>query len=183
MLTYNNKTRLDLLDEVHQNAILAELGTFEGNFADNILRRCRPQHLYVVDLFEGVVGSGDENGENFRCLNMGVMKPRLERHFGGKPVTIVKSDSVSWLLGQPGVIDFVYIDTIHDFKQTLAELVASTRATKRGGWICGHDYDEKFPGVIQAVDLYCSAFGVPATIYRGDRLASFKIINAGRIGG
>jgi len=179
-----NKTRLDLLGEVPKNTILAELGTFSGYFADEILRRCHPQHLYVVDLFEGVVGSGDENGENFRSIDMGFMKPHLERHFGGKPVTVVKSDSVSWLLGQPeGTIDFVYIDTIHDFKQTLAELVASTRATKRGGWICGHDYDEKFSGVVQAVDLYCSAFGVPVTIYRGDKLASFKIINAGRIGG
>lgn len=177
-----NKTRLDLLGEVPKNATLAELGTFSGYFADEILLRCHPQHLYVVDLFEGVVGSGDENGENFRSLNMGLMMPNLERHFGGKPVTVVKSDSVSWLLGQHGTLDLVYIDTIHDFKQTLAELVASARATKRGGWICGHDYSERFPGVAQAVDLFCSAFGVPATIYGGDKLASFKIIN-GRIGG
>ena len=93
----------------------------------------------------------------------------------------MKSDSREWLERQPiNSLDWVYIDSAHEYSQTKSELSKSALAVKPGGFICGHDYDaQQFPGVVQAVSEFCSRHNLTAEIFDGDQLASFRIEVAG----
>lgn len=48
-------------------------------------------------------------------------------------------------------IDLVFIDAGHDFANCLADIQAWWPLVREGGFLAGHDYNHKFPGVMQAV--------------------------------
>lgn len=55
-----------------------------------------------------------------------------------------------------GSVDFVFIDAEHTYDAVKADIEAWTRKVKPGGIIAGHDYDDYWQGLIQAVN---EAFG------------------------
>lgn len=167
-----------LLDSLPKHQIVAELGTFAGEFAVQILRRCSPNRLYVVDLFRGVVHSGDQDGENMRALNMERMREILTKHFAltAHPVSVETADSISWLRSCYRLLDWCYIDTTHTLEQTWEELHAAAQAVKLGGYIMGHDYAPQY-GVVQAVDMFTLKYGFTLRIWDGDKIPSYQITN------
>lgn len=60
-------------------------------------------------------------------------------------------------------LDFVYIDGEHTEKAEINDINAWLRKVKPGGWLCGHDYQPRFQGVIDAVN---KLIGVPKKIFR-----------------
>jgi hypothetical protein len=53
-------------------------------------------------------------------------------------------------------LDFVFIDAEHDYESCRDDIAAWLPKVRDGGTIAGHDYDDTFPGVVQAVN---GAFG------------------------
>lgn len=51
-----------------------------------------------------------------------------------------------------GWADFVFIDAGHSYQAAKADIAAWALKVRDGGWLGGHDYHPKFPGVIRAVD-------------------------------
>lgn len=54
----------------------------------------------------------------------------------------------------PASVDFVFLDAAHDYQNVRADLAAWWPAIKPGGVLSGHDYDDFWVGVVQAVDEY-----------------------------
>jgi hypothetical protein len=161
-----------------KQSVCAELGVFCGDFSDQILHVTDPKKLFLVDLFHGLTISGDEHGNNVRTVDMGRKRFELDVKYQGKHVSIVKSESYEWLLGQgQSTLDWIYIDTTHEFEQTMHELLGAMRVVKPNGFICGHDYAEKYFGVVKAVNLFVRHYSLDLSIYDGDGLASFCIVN------
>ena len=171
------KTRLDLLDSLPKHSIGAELGVFAGDFSAEIIKRVQPFAFYMVDLFEGTIRSGDQNGENMRTLHMGDQYEVLTRRMAFNHQTVVcRQDSVSWLRHQMSdLLDWLYIDSSHLFEHTRDELHEAFRVVKSGGFICGHDFHPDYPGVIRAVNDFVREMDFEMEIFQGDRLPSFKI--------
>jgi predicted O-methyltransferase YrrM len=48
-------------------------------------------------------------------------------------------------------IDIAFIDAGHDYENALADIKAWWPLVREGGYLCGHDYQHKFPGVMRAV--------------------------------
>lgn len=48
-------------------------------------------------------------------------------------------------------IDVAFIDAGHDFENALQDIRAWWPLVRDGGYLCGHDYQHKFPGVMRAV--------------------------------
>jgi len=51
-------------------------------------------------------------------------------------------------------LDMVYIDAIHAYDGVHDDILAWIPKVKKGGFLCGHDYEHRFPGVKQAVDEF-----------------------------
>jgi predicted O-methyltransferase YrrM len=47
--------------------------------------------------------------------------------------------------------DIVFIDAGHDYENALADIKAWWPLVRDGGYLCGHDYQHRFPGVMRAV--------------------------------
>lgn len=170
-------TRSELLSCLPHDAVCAELGVFRGDFSAEIIERCHPSALYLVDTFGGMVCSGDRNGDAVCRIDMGKEMANVCARFKSEPaVRVVQAKSWVWLDSvPPGTLDWVYLDTSHDFYCTSVELELMHRAVKRGGFLCGHDYSPEFPGVIRAVDAFRFSNRLSVTIFAGDHLPSFCI--------
>lgn len=171
------KTRIDLLKSFNKNLIIAELGVFKGGFSEDILNICRPKELYLVDLFSGMVQSGDVNGNNIEQINgeelFSIVDSKFQNH---KNIFIKRQCSVDFLRSMPqNYFDIVYIDSSHQYEHTKNELSLSFEKVKNGGFICGHDYDISFMGVVQAVDEFCANKNLELSLTTDDGLNSFFI--------
>lgn len=59
-------------------------------------------------------------------------------------VEIIQQDSVVALSGlQDKYLDWIYLDTCHDYSVPHAELQIAKSKVKSGGVICGHDYTSR----------------------------------------
>jgi predicted O-methyltransferase YrrM len=62
--------------------------------------------------------------------------------------------------------DVVYIDADHTYESVKQDIHLYFDKIKSGGFICGHDYQTSWPGVIKAVDELSSSLGKHITLFR-----------------
>jgi hypothetical protein len=180
-----DRNRVDLLATLPKNSICAELGVFRGDYSEEIVKHAQPKTLYLVDIFDGVMRSGDRNGENVFPIDMREEFDRVRERFKAHPgVQVIRFTSWDWLFKLPaGVLDWVYIDTDHNYETTVRELAGSWQAVRPGGFICGHDYSQQyFPGVVRAVNELAQSHSLTVEVFSGDKLPSFKLIRQDQAG-
>jgi len=154
----------------------AEIGIFKGYNAREIIRN-RPliKHI-MVDPWSGTnkdksyIESGSDDSklnqtEFDRCFNITMIRvgPWIER----TKIMRMKSVDASRKIADNS-LDYVFIDADHSYKGVKKDIEFWWPKIKLGGWIGGHDYDPRFPGVMQAVN---EAF--PAEIERGGDMTWF----------
>lgn len=123
--------RITFLEKFPKGMIMAEVGSFKGDYAQQILEICKPTKLYLVDAWEG------ERWEQYYQVVM----DRFEEQIATGLVEIRRGYSTDILTTfDDGELDWVYIDTIHDYKTTHRELELCLQKVKENGFICGHDY-------------------------------------------
>jgi hypothetical protein len=75
---------------------------------------------------------------------------------------IMRTDEACVLVPD-GSLDFVFIDADHSYASVRDDIANWRGKVRAGGWIGGHDYNRKWPGVVQAVD---EAFGARVKVYQ-----------------
>ena len=112
-----------------------EVGTFKGEFAEIILRRSVVRRLVCVDPWAGEGMSEPYDGDAVYEL----VRRRL-RSYGSRG-KVARMTGLEWAAHKPhNSIDAVYIDALHDYESTLADIRAFLPLIKCGGIISGHDY-------------------------------------------
>ncbi len=147
----NNRSQL--IKKMHSKGIVAEIGADEGKFSQEIIKATDPAKLVIVDAW---------HTERYDESKANSVKDLFESEIAAGQVEIVRSLSVEAAKHfDDNYFDWIYIDTDHSYKTTLAELYAYERTIKEGGYICGHDYvmgnwasGYKY-GVIEAVAEFC----------------------------
>ncbi len=147
------KNREKLLELMPKNGIVAELGVNKGDFSERILNTTQAQRLHLIDIW------------NTKRYHQG-LKLDIEKKFdsaisSGKVVINygLSTDVVSQF--QDNYFDWIYVDTEHSYKCTIAELELYASKMKPGGIIAGHDYmmgnwaGLTRYGVIEAVYEFC----------------------------
>ena len=121
------KTREELIANVPQGCTFAELGVFSGAFSEKIRSLLKPKKLYLVDIFDGNMGSGDVNGENFSFINLNESFDQLTQKYAKQSeVKIVKATTVEFLESLPdNHLDAVYIDADHSYEAVKQDLKLS----------------------------------------------------------
>lgn len=132
----------------------AEIGVFRGDYSEILLSENRNLLLYCIDPWEPF-----EDNRSARNLekHFGVTKERLAK-FNARIVRKTSAEALNDF--QDELLDFVYIDAIHDYKNTYHDIAKWSRKVRVGGIVSGHDYAPsdrkrgKIYGVIPAVDNY-----------------------------
>jgi predicted O-methyltransferase YrrM len=120
----------------------AELGVQKGILFSLLLTSCHDLNLLGVDL-------GVDPIRRERCEG-------IAAQFSDRATFLVSSTHDAAQLVGNGSLDFVFIDADHSYEAVKDDIACWKSKVRRGGWLGGHDYNQKFPGVVRAVD---EAFG------------------------
>lgn len=171
------RTRSELLNFIPRNSTVAEVGVFKGDFSKIIYNTVKPYKMYLIDIFEGYMGSGNKDGENMEFVMLDDYFCCLKDFFKNENVDIIKSRSSKALSEfSNDYLDFVYIDASHEYEDIANDLSIAFEKIKNNGYIGGHDYDEiRFPGVFKAVNEFLIENNQKISYITEDKLPSFLI--------
>jgi predicted O-methyltransferase YrrM len=115
----------------------AELGVDKGILFGMLLRECPGLYLIGVDTFPDWVRSR-------RVFELaGKYRDRIELY--------QMTTNLASALVDPESLDFVFIDADHSRAAVAEDIKRWAPKVRPGGWVGGHDYSQKWPGVIAAV--------------------------------
>lgn len=120
----------------------AELGVDKGILFHMLLSCCPELSLLGVDL-------GLRSDRRAKCEG-------IATKYADRAKFLVASTHEAAGMVPDGAFDFVFIDADHSETAVTEDITDWTPKVKKGGWLGGHDYNNKFPGVVAAVDR---AFG------------------------
>jgi hypothetical protein len=144
---------------------IVEIGVFKGEFLEYIYNNCNSSQLDAVDIFQGVMGSGDVDGNNFSLCDLNKSFNDLVSNYKNYNfVKIYKSSSSDFFnTCEDNYYDIIYIDADHSYEGVKNDLKHSYKKIKNGGYIMGHDYEMNMKkaktfynfGTKKAVDEFC----------------------------
>jgi hypothetical protein len=129
---------------IAREGIGAELGVHKGYFSPVLLERLAPKKLYLIDPWylsgkQWSWGLGNRRVMDALCRVLLEMEDEL---VAGRVVLQIDYD-LETLKGLPdGHFDWVYLDTTHDYEDTVKELELLKTKVKPGGIIAGDDWRE-----------------------------------------
>lgn len=147
---------------------VAEVGVWEGVLSREIARRCLGlTHLLLVDTWLGWIKNPYAGAGKFSDLMQQETYDHLREHFkGDNRIAFFRGCSVQAASFQPREsFDLVFIDACHRYESVWTDIWAWRPRVRPGGCLCGHDYIERHPGVIQAVDELVSNRSLFKTIW------------------
>jgi hypothetical protein len=161
------RQRWELVGKLPKRAVGAEVGTWKGDFASQLLRRTRPARLYLIDPWEyrddpayarAMFGDRSPGGQQRMDAIHDAVRERFRRQIDAGTVIVRRSRSVEAARDlEP--LDWVYIDGDHTYDAVLADLAAYYQLVKPGGVVAGDDYGMVGwweDGVRRAVDQFAA---------------------------
>lgn len=141
----------------------AELGVHKGHLTPHLLRWLQPKKLYAVDPWY-LLGARWEWAAGDKSTVNGLRRvlKALSRELGEGRAEVVVADDREWLAGlADGALDWVYVDSSHQYEHTLQELELLVKKVKPGGIIAGDDWQSdpsnRHHGVCKAVREFDAA--------------------------
>ena len=168
---YSNKKKPELttpVDRYHMFSCVeikykdcVEVGVFRGDFSQVILNH-NPKNLWMIDPWchqdSSIYPDDTSNRPTSELEEM--YYNLIHKHKTDQRVHILRSRSFDAVHQfDDKSLDFVYLDAIHTMESTLLDLVAWFPKVKKDGWLCGHDFTGKFPGVRLVVETFCKLTG------------------------
>ncbi len=126
-----------------------EIGVASGTHSREILEGLNIKKLYLIDIWKSYLMDGVE----VACY-VNYYKKVLKEFNHYKNVEILKEHSIDATSHVPNNLDFVYIDGNHDYEAAKEDILCWYPKVRIGGVLAGHDYLDKYSGVIQAVDEF-----------------------------
>jgi hypothetical protein len=179
------KTRNDMMGELPKDLVIAELGVFKGDFSKIIYDKCKPKELVLIDLWEGIIMSGDVDGNDVTKIASSDLHKTVINFFADiDNVKVHQGYTTEILSGYPdNYFDVIYIDADHSYLGCKSDLEISYKKVKNGGYIMGHDYEQNFEktknvykfGVNRAVNEFCLKYNQEIAMKGNDGCVSYGI--------
>ena len=135
---------------------VAEVGVWRGRLSKLIAQQCDSvERLLLVDpwavheLHGTTMNEGTPTAASMDEMYADVA--RWARSVRTPTIEVVRTTSEDASSAAP-TLDFVFLDAIHDYENTRADIRAWKRTLRPGGVLAGDDYRPRFPGLIRAVD-------------------------------
>lgn len=150
--------------QTHRNIV--EIGSFMGR-STRALAENTHGTVTAVDTW-----AGSDEDEHRRLLEG---KPRdwlfrqfLENMSGLNNVHVRRQtslDAAANFCANNAQFDFIFVDASHDYENVKADTLAWGPLLAEGGMLCGHDFHNGAPGVMQAVDELLQGYKVFESIW------------------
>ena len=171
--------REDLYYNVPKGGVGCELGACRGHNAVQLYHATKPVKLHLVDFWK----DRPENNEGptlmwhandyYEKIKSEMFPEEIEKGI----VELHRTGSIKFLNSlRKGSLDWVYIDTGHQYDQTLRELNVSLKKVRVGGYIMGHDFTTGFAwraGVVRSVIEKVQEGKLEIEAVTGDRFCTF----------
>lgn len=145
--------RQKLMEVLPHGGTVVELGVFQGGFSEDIFLQNKPKDLYLVDCWNYHYNGTDPND------NMRIVTSKFKFC---ENVHVVQSDSIEFLKKNKNKFNIIYIDTVHSYQFTMAELEEARTSIVDDGYICLHDFhflhENCWTGVMKAVYDFCDKY-------------------------
>ncbi len=112
--------RIEMLRRLPQGGVVAELGTYQGDFARTILDIMAPSRLHLADITFSL------------CRADVLADPRVERHQGLSLPFLQSCADAS--------LDMIYVDADHGYDAVRADAAAAAPKVKPGGFLIFNDF-------------------------------------------
>jgi hypothetical protein len=151
-----------------------ELGVYKGKYSEVLMDHIPGLDLTGVDAWKVYKDYRDYEAPDLETEALKQAKHRAET----KGFKLIQDWSVDASRKfEDESLDFIYIDSNHDFAHVIEDLAAWSPKVKKGGIISGHDFlksrQERY-GVRYAVPAWCAYKQVPMLfVINGDRLPSW----------
>lgn len=182
------EARVRLLQVVPVGGTVAEVGTFRGDFARQIIDTSKVKELNLIDPWK----HQDDLGYPLDLTNVsdghhevvfGSVLARFSKEINRGQVILHRGLSHDVVNKFPDeYFDWVYIDANHTFESVLSDLRLFSKKTKEDGFICGDDFDnhinaqKKNFGVVRAVNEFIEETGYRLVALFLDSCSSYVIV-------
>jgi len=139
----------------------AEVGVLEGANASSMLTLLNIRKLYLVDPFEAYLHRSQEVMDEIRAFAMKHLLP------WGRKIVWIELPATRAAGRVAEQLDFVYIDSPHDYESALLHMNAWWPRVKIGGYIGGHNYQDMSQPqeTVRAVHTFLSGCGLTCRGY------------------
>lgn len=179
------EARMKLLKRLPKGSTGAEIGTYMGAFASQIVEHVQPKTLYLIDPWiaqfsEDQVGSWYETVEqDYMDSVHDMVKQRFSDLNGPTDIIILRDYSSSALATLPdGCLDWCYIDGDHAYPAVRNDLELGFAKVRSGGFISGDDHeivDQWWKdNVVRAVREFVDAYPVDFVMNEGAQFLLLK---------
>ena len=117
-----------------------DIGTFRGGTAHCLLEAMPNGFVHTIDTFDGRSGGDVISSWPQDALINDVLNNLSE--FEGRYAIVIGESLLACQAFKDKSIDLVFIDAGHDYQSVADDIEAWTRKVRRGGILCGHDYDK-----------------------------------------
>ena len=153
-------SRVALLDELPHGGVVAELGTYKGDFAREIVARSRPRELHLIDI------------DYSQFDPSGLAEAQVRRHRGLAHAVIATFPD--------NTFDWIYIDADHSYAGALTDARAAAPKIRPGGFIVFNDFAHADPhggryGVHRAVVDFAIESGWPVRFFAYEVMALYDV--------
>ncbi len=149
--------REDFLSLLPKNSICAELGVYSGRFTIQIINKINPKKLYAIDPYWKAYGEKFwwNDKTTWDCFVKAVK--RIQKCDKKNVVSFIIEKDIECLPDfKDNFFDWIYLDSTHEYEDTILELEIIKNKIKSNGSICGHDFRDnpkhKHFGVAKAID-------------------------------
>lgn len=143
----------------------AEIGVKEGKFTEHMLKTFPTLSMICVDPWEAQPDTKGEGGETYEEWDFNAIYDEALNRFDpyANRVGIFRAystDEIVLRAIKDESLDFVFIDAMHTEEAVKEDIALWWPKVKPGGFISGHDWQHKFPGVERAVRSHFSEFDI-----------------------
>lgn len=147
-----------LLNELHAvtpaEQLFVEVGTKEGRLTAHVLEHCRQARVMACDPWEPQPPSADRDAETYADWDFKQIADtfqRLTAPWADRLQFVQEVGDTLALSVLDGSADVVFLDARHDLASVRSDIRTWWPKVRPGGWLAGHDFNHKWPGVQRAV--------------------------------
>ena len=167
-------------------AVGVEVGTYRGDFAEQILKDTNVAQLFCVDPWKKQENYNDTINLEDQEAHYQETHRKLHKFIRTNQCVIVRNFSAP--VAKEGVIrdlDFAFIDAYHAYEAALEDITLWSKRLKPTGVLFAHDYFEGpsyghdghvwYSGVVKACADFCKEYGWEVTGISAEALPTAKL--------